>query len=40
MENLFSGNWKKGGIPELWDGHTAERVVAKLIELEDVICKK
>jgi len=27
MEKLFSGNWKKGGIPEKWDGKTAERIV-------------
>lgn len=30
LEKLFAGNWKKGGIPELWDGRTAERIV-KLI---------
>ncbi len=33
MDVLFSGNWKKGGIPELWDGHTAERIVSHLIGL-------
>ena len=33
MELLFSGKWKKGGIPELWDGKTAERVVDYLITL-------
>jgi UDP-N-acetylglucosamine 2-epimerase (non-hydrolysing) len=33
MEKLFSGNWKKGSIPELWDGHTAERIVEELLEL-------
>lgn len=33
MEKLFSGNWKKGSIPELWDGHTAERVVDVLLRL-------
>jgi UDP-N-acetylglucosamine 2-epimerase (non-hydrolysing) len=33
MKTLFSGEWKKGGIPELWDGKTAERIVTKLIEL-------
>jgi len=33
MDKLFSGNWKKGGIPELWDGRTAERIVAHLISL-------
>ena len=27
MEKLFSGNWKKGGIPQLWDGKTAERII-------------
>lgn len=27
FERLLSGNWKKGGIPELWDGNTAERIV-------------
>jgi UDP-N-acetylglucosamine 2-epimerase (non-hydrolysing) len=27
LNTLFSGNWKKGGIPPLWDGQTAERIV-------------
>lgn len=27
MEKLFSGNWKNGEIPPLWDGKTAERIV-------------
>ncbi len=27
MDILFSGQWKTGAIPELWDGHTAERIV-------------
>lgn len=27
LDKLFSGQWKKGGIPELWDGHAAERIV-------------
>ena len=27
---LFSGSWKKGSIPELWDGHAAERIVNHL----------
>lgn len=30
---LLSGNWKKGGIPELWDGKAAERIVDILIGL-------
>lgn len=33
MEKLFAGNWKKGGIPELWDGHTAERIVDLLLKI-------
>ncbi len=31
MERLFAGQWKKGGIPELWDGRAAERIVDVLI---------
>jgi UDP-N-acetylglucosamine 2-epimerase (non-hydrolysing) len=27
LEHLFAGKWKKGGIPELWDGKAAERIV-------------
>ncbi|AXI99732.1 UDP-N-acetylglucosamine 2-epimerase (non-hydrolysing) [Cyclonatronum proteinivorum] len=27
FEKLFSGNWKKGGIPEKWDGKAAQRIV-------------
>lgn len=33
MEKLFSGGWKKGGIPELWDGRAGERIVEKLVGL-------
>ena len=33
MEKLFSGKWKKGSIPELWDGRAAERIVETLITL-------
>ncbi|MES2727604.1 MAG: UDP-N-acetylglucosamine 2-epimerase (non-hydrolyzing) [Bacteroidota bacterium] len=33
LEKLFSGNWKKGGIPDLWDGKTSQRIVAKLLEV-------
>jgi UDP-N-acetylglucosamine 2-epimerase (non-hydrolysing) len=33
MEKLFGGEWKKGSIPPLWDGHAAERIIEKLIEL-------
>lgn len=32
MEKLFSGNWKSGSIPKLWDGQTAKRIVKHLLE--------
>ncbi len=31
LERLFSGDWKKGGIPEKWDGKTAERIVEAIL---------
>lgn len=33
LKKVFDGEWKKGGIPEKWDGKTAERIVNHLIEL-------
>lgn len=30
LDKLFAGTWKKGGIPELWDGMAAERIVETL----------
>lgn len=27
LDKLFAGQWKKGSIPPLWDGHAAERIV-------------
>lgn len=27
LDTLFAGQWKKSSIPELWDGHTAERII-------------
>lgn len=34
MSKLFAGKWKKGAIPELWDGNTARRIVEVLLRLE------
>ncbi len=31
FEELFSGRWTKGEIPEMWDGKTAGRIVRDLI---------
>ncbi len=29
-QKMLSGQWKKGAVPELWDGHAAERIVEVL----------
>lgn len=33
FERLFAGTWKKGGVPPLWDGRAAERIVECLEQL-------
>jgi len=33
LDKLFSGNWKRGAIPEKWDGMAAERIVEILLKL-------
>lgn len=33
LDKLFSGEWKKGAIPKLWDGKAAGRIIHKLISL-------
>jgi UDP-N-acetylglucosamine 2-epimerase (non-hydrolysing) len=35
LNKLFKGDWKKGGIPELWDGKAAERIVGHLLDIFD-----
>jgi UDP-N-acetylglucosamine 2-epimerase (non-hydrolysing) len=30
---LFDGKWKKGSIPKLWDGKTADRIISVLTKL-------
>ena len=35
LERLFAGHWKRGGVPEKWDGHTGERIV---VILESLLC--
>src|ERR1035437_6208701 len=36
LQKLFAGEWKKGRIPELWDGNAAERIVNHLLEIFQV----
>ena len=36
LEKLFAGEWKKGNIPPLWDGKTAERIVSNLIAMNSL----
>lgn len=31
LDILFADKWKKGGIPELWDGKAAERIIGFLL---------
>lgn len=33
LNKLLTGKWKKGGIPNLWDGKTADRIICKIQEL-------
>jgi UDP-N-acetylglucosamine 2-epimerase (non-hydrolysing) len=33
IDRLFSGQWKKGSIPEKWDGRAAERIIKKITEI-------
>lgn len=33
LTKLFSGSWKKGAIPPLWDGKTSERIIELFINL-------
>jgi UDP-N-acetylglucosamine 2-epimerase (non-hydrolysing) len=34
LEKLFKGEWKKGAIPEMWDGKSAERIIKSLLSLK------
>jgi len=34
MGRIMAGEWKQGSVPEFWDGHTAERIVAALLDDE------
>lgn len=33
LDKLFAEKWKKGGIPEKWDGKSAERIIKQLLKV-------
>ena len=33
LEKLLMGNWKKGSIPERWDGNAAKRIVEEILKM-------
>lgn len=33
IKDIMSGNWKKGQIPELWDGKASERIIENLLSI-------
>jgi len=35
LDKLFAGEWKKGAIPEKWDGQAASRIVDVLVSLQE-----
>lgn len=35
LDLLFANKWKKGGIPNLWDGNVAERIIDEILKLND-----
>lgn len=37
MDKLFNGKWKRGGIPPMWDGNTASRIVDVLIKVAKTV---
>jgi UDP-N-acetylglucosamine 2-epimerase (non-hydrolysing) len=37
MQTLFEGKWKKGQIPDKWDGHAAARILDVLLEMQTTL---
>ena len=34
LDKLFSGKWKKGNVPPLWDGKAAERIIESILNFK------
>jgi len=33
LKKIIDNKWKKGEVPQLWDGHTSERIVNSLLSI-------
>ena len=33
LAKILAGDWKKGTVPEFWDGKTSERIVTSLLSI-------
>ncbi len=40
VEDMVQGNWKNSGIPDRWDGRSAERILRILLEVRNNGCGK
>ena len=40
LQKLLEGKWKKGNIPEKWDGKTADRIIDILLNIQHLEVKK
>lgn len=36
LEKILTGNWKKGRVPEKWDGYTSKRIVEHLLSIHNI----
>jgi UDP-N-acetylglucosamine 2-epimerase (non-hydrolysing) len=36
LRKIVDGKWKKGTIPELWDGQTSERIIKQITEIYSI----
>lgn len=37
LKKLFNKEWKKGSIPELWDGNAGDRIINKLLSIKNIL---
>lgn len=34
LDDVFNDRWQRGAIPQLWDGHAAERIISILLDIK------